>query len=129
MARRRLRLTISYKFCAVILSLGLCLSTARAADPPAPVGPIPTARHQRWIDDELTMFIHFGMNTFTGRSTGLGSEDEKLFNPTALDCKQWVKQAKDNGFKGMILTAKHHDGFCLWPTTTTEHSVKNSPWK
>ena len=69
------------------------------------------------------------MNTFTGRSTGLGTEDPKLFNPTNLDCRQWVRVAKECGFKGIILTAKHHDGFCLWPTETTEHSVKNSLWK
>jgi alpha-L-fucosidase len=97
--------------------------------PPAPVAPVPSPEQVSWQEDELTMFVHFGMNTFTGRSTGLGNEDPKLFNPTALDCMQWVRAAKEAGFKGMILTAKHHDGFCLWPTKTTEHSVKHSAWK
>ena len=69
------------------------------------------------------------MNTFTGRGTGLGTEDPNLFDPTALDCNQWVRVAKECGFKGIILTAKHHDGFCLWPTATTAHSVKSSTWK
>jgi alpha-L-fucosidase len=69
------------------------------------------------------------MNTFTSRSTGLGTEDPKLFDPTSLDCKQWVRVARECGFKGIILTAKHHDGFCLWPTATTKHSVASSDWK
>lgn len=103
--------------------------TGRAATSPAPLPPLPSPAQLRWQEDELTMFIHFGMNTFTGRSTGLGNEDPKLFNPTALDCAQWVRAAKETGFKGMILTAKHHDGFCLWPTKTTEHAVTHSTWK
>lgn len=100
-----------------------------AAEAPKPIEPVPSAAQLAWQEDELTLFVHFGMNTFTGRSTGLGNEDPKLFNPTDLDCSQWVRVAKECGFKGIILTAKHHDGFCLWPTATTEHSVKNSPWE
>jgi alpha-L-fucosidase len=100
-----------------------------AVEPPKPLEPLPSPAQLAWQEDELTLFAHFGVNTFTGRSTGLGNEDPKLFNPTSLDCSQWVRVAKETGFKGIILTAKHHDGFCLWPTATTSHSVKSSTWK
>src|SRR5579862_736720 len=100
-----------------------------AAEPPKPFGPVPSPAQLAWQEDELTLFTHFGMNTFTGRGTGLGTEDPKFFKPTSLDCSQWVRVAKECGFKGIILTAKHHDGFCLWPTATTKHSVASSDWK
>lgn len=89
----------------------------------------PSPRQLRWQRLELTGFLHFGMNTFSNREWGDGKEDPKSFKPTALDAKQWVKVCKDAGIKQVIITAKHHDGFCLWPTKYTEHSVKNSPWK
>lgn len=90
---------------------------------------IPTEQQLNWQQGELTAFLHFGMNTFTGREWGDGTENPEWFNPTELDCEQWVLALKDGGFKYAILTAKHHDGFCLWQTKTTEHSVKNSPWR
>lgn len=92
-------------------------------------GVTPSPRQLEWQRYELTAFLHFGMNTFTNREWGTGTESESLFNPTALDARQWVAALKDAGFKEIIITAKHHDGFCLWPSKFTEHSVKNSPWK
>lgn len=97
--------------------------------PPAPVGPLPSERQLAWQQLEYYGFIHFNMNTFTNMEWGTGGESPDQFNPSALDAKQWAKVAKDAGMKGIIITAKHHDGFCLWPTKTTEHSVKNSPWE
>jgi len=95
--------------------------------PPAPV--IPSAKQIAYQQMEVIGFIHFGVNTFTDREWGTGKEEEDIFNPSALDASQWVQAAKTAGMGMLILTAKHHDGFCLWPSAFTDHSVKSSPWK
>jgi alpha-L-fucosidase len=101
----------------------------RHVDPPAPVLPIPSAAQLAWHEMEMNAFVHFTTNTFTGKEWGNGDESPSMFNPTELNAEQWVKTFHDTGFKGVILTCKHHDGFCLWPSKFTEHSVKNSPYK
>ena len=95
----------------------------------AQITPRPTARQLSWQQLETTAFLHFTVNTFTDKEWGDGTESPSIFNPTKLDARQWVKALKDGGFKVAIITAKHHDGFCLWPSKFTGHSVKNSPWK
>lgn len=90
---------------------------------------VPTERQAQYQEQELIGFIHFTINTFTDREWGNGDESPALFNPTQLDVEQWVRTAKEVGLKELILTAKHHDGFCLWPSRYTEHSIKNSPYK
>jgi alpha-L-fucosidase len=91
--------------------------------------PVPSAAQLAWQRDELALFLHFGVNTFTDREWGDGTEAPTIFNPTALDTRQWAGAARAAGFRAMVLTAKHHDGFCLWPTRTTTHSVASSPWR
>ncbi len=97
--------------------------------PPEPYGAVPSERQLAWHQLEYYMFVHFTVNTFTDKEWGYGDEKEPVFNPTELDCRQWAKVASDAGMQGIIITAKHHDGFCLWPSRYTEHSVKNSPWR
>lgn len=112
-----------------ILIWGLCLFSCDNTKPPSPLGPLPSERQLAWHELEYYGFLHFNMNTFTNREWGLGDETPDQFAPTSLDARQWARVAKEAGMKGLIITAKHHDGFCLWPTKTAAHSVKNSGWR
>ncbi|MEP3211134.1 MAG: alpha-L-fucosidase [Maribacter sp.] len=114
---------------SVYFFLFIVMVSCQQAEPPNAIGPVPTERHLAWHELQYYAFIHFNMNTFTDMEWGTGGEKPAQFNPTELDARQWARVAKEAGMKGIIITAKHHDGFCLWPTKTTEHSVKNSPWK
>lgn len=108
------------------LSLGYC---QEKTIPPEPILPVPDEKQIAWQALEYYGFVHFNMNTFSDREWGFGDEKPEQFNPTELDAKQWARVAKEAGMKGLIITAKHHDGFVLWPSDYTEHSVKNSPWR
>ncbi|MBN1144643.1 MAG: alpha-L-fucosidase [Bacteroidales bacterium] len=96
---------------------------------PEPCGPIPSENQMQWQEMEYYAFVHFSLNTYTDQSWGYGNEDVKLFNPEKADCRQWARICKEAGMKGIIITAKHHCGFCLWPSEYTAYSVKNAPWK
>jgi len=110
-----------------VASVAGAAAAARSED--APPGPRPTREQLAWQEGELTMFCHFGMNTFTDREWGDGAEDPRQFLPDRLDAHQWAETAREGGFKVLIVTAKHHDGFCLWPSKHTDHSVRSSPWR
>ena len=121
------------KFLLLFIILASCVAATSGkplrVKPPAPYGPLPSPRQLRWHQMEFYGFIHFTVNTFTDKEWGYGDEAPTLFNPTDFDAEQIVRTARDAGMKGLILTCKHHDGFCLWPSKYTEHSVKNSPWR
>jgi alpha-L-fucosidase len=114
---------------AISLSFLLLSCSRTDVSPPKPVLPLPSAAQLSWHEMEQNAFIHFTTNTFTDLEWGFGDESPSIFNPSAFDADQWIATFKDAGFKGAILTCKHHDGFCLWPSQFTEHSVKNSPFK
>ena len=103
------------------------MHTAMVAPCEVKVLPVPTQAQWEWQEMELAFFVHFGINTFTDREVMAGGA--AIFNPTEFDANQWAEAVRDAGGKMIILTAKHHDGFCLFPSKYTEHSVKNSPWR
>ncbi len=120
------------KLFPILLFFGLLASvilTQQTGDPPKPVLPVPTEEQLAWHDMELNAFVHFTTNTFTDLEWGFGNESESIFNPTQADPFHWAEILKNAGFKGAILTCKHHDGFCLWPSLFTQHSIQNSPYK
>ena len=120
--------TRKYSLSAAIIT-ALIVATHVYAQTPAPCGPVPIENQLRWQDMEMYAFIHYSMNTYTDEEWGFGNEDLNLFNPSDLDCRQWARVCKQAGMKGIIFTAKHHCGFCMWPSVYTEYSVKNTPWK
>lgn len=113
----------------VISSASAALLGKSRTPAPAPYGAIPSERQLRWHALETYAFLHFGVNTFTGKQWGYGDEDPNIFNPTNFDPDAIVRDLKAGGMKAVILTCKHHDGFCLWPTKTTEHCIRNSRWR
>ena len=112
----------------VLFLAAACASTPRVP-PPAPLGPLPSPAQLRWHALEAYAFVHFNMNTFTGAEWGEGAESPEHFQPSALDCRQWARVCKQAGLRGIILTAKHHDGFCLWPSKHSSHTVAASSWR
>jgi alpha-L-fucosidase len=129
-----LNLVKSYKMVKYFLSLIIlfvCITGSVNAQTKAPAafGPVPSENQLRWQKMEFYAFIHFSLNTYTDQSWGNGNEDINLFNPKDLDCRQWARICKEAGMTGIIMVAKHHCGFCLWPSKYTEYSVKNAPWK
>ncbi|MCR4922177.1 MAG: alpha-L-fucosidase, partial [Bacteroidaceae bacterium] len=117
-----------FKFLFVVLIVG-CLSACQNVTPPAAYGPTPSARQLEWHETEYYAFVHFTTTTFRDVEWGYGDADPDEFQPTNYNPGQWVEVMKAAGMKGVILTAKHHDGFCLWPSKLTDYSVANSAWR
>ena len=117
------------QFVTVMLLLFAMHASAQKKATPTPCGPVPTEDQLKWQDMEMYAFIHYSMNTYTDEEWGFGNEKLELFNPDNLDCRQWARVCKQAGMKGIIFTAKHHCGFCMWPSKYTDYSVKNTPWK
>ncbi len=117
------------KISILILGIALFSQSCKQVDPPQPFGATPSQKQMDWQKLEYYMFVHFGPNTFTSVEWGDGTEDPNVFNPTDLDCRQWAEIAKNAGMKGIILTTKHHDGFCLFPSKYSTHTVRESSWR
>lgn len=115
--------------CASFTVLLCSASCKQTPCQPETYGPLPTESQLAWADMEYYMFCHFGPNTFSGLQWGHGDENPDIFNPSQMDCEQWVRTAIEAGMKGIIITAKHHDGFCLWPSEYSTHTVAQSSWK
>ena len=113
----------------VFIGIFLISCSEKKVSPPEAYGATPTPQQMDWQKMEYYMFIHFGPNTFTDKEWGDGAEDPKVFNPTQLDADQWARTAKAAGMKAIIITAKHHDGFALWPSEYSDHTVRESAWK
>ena len=120
---------INKLFLEILISFILINVSYSQTNVPQPCGPVPNENQMRWQEMESYAFVHFSINTYTDQAWGYGNEDPKLFNPKNLDCRQWARICKEAGMKGIIITAKHHSGFCLWPSKYTDYSVKNSPWR
>ena len=123
MIRKTIYLTL------LLIAMAAMAKAQRNIIPPAPCSPLPSENQLRWQDLEMYAFIHYSMNTYTDQEWGFGNEPLELFNPSNLDCQQWARVCKQAGMRGIIFTAKHHCGFCMWPSAYTEYSVKNTPWK
>lgn len=133
---RRALLLSTFAVAFMLMMITAACVSARARDgarspvnPVAPLPPLPSPQQVAWADLETYAFVHFGPNTFTNAEWGKGMEDPNVFNPAQLDCRQWARVCRDAGLKAIIITAKHHDGFCLWPSQVTAHCVKNSGWR
>lgn len=112
-----------------VLSFAIAISCRTQGEDKTYNGPLPTQDQLEWQDMEMYAFIHYSLNTYTDQEWGFGDEALELFNPTDLDCRQWARVCKQAGMRGIIFTAKHHCGFCMWPSAYTDYSVKNTPWK
>ncbi len=117
------------KIFSLLLTISVCLSVIGQKNAPLPYGVIPSERQLKWHEMETYVLVHFTPTTFENKEWGYGDADPATFNPSQFDAEQIVKAVKAGGFKGMILVAKHHDGFCLWPTKTTPYNISKSPWK